>query len=255
MVNKKNIESWLEEKDYFEFSKLLEIDENPLSITLGYMSDNEVNKYNRVKILPVEVKEWKYNKSKMFFPSESTDIRNVEFDTSSTNSINLKFIHSFAEILLKCKQFETEELSAIEIRPKLNFNETWVTLSAPPQQLVTPSQWLKNLKERKFDASFRMYGGEPKEVHSIAENYTGYCISKNDRINENPVGVFVSAAKSTIESMYLILQCQDNKSYDLWIELIDIFSEIENSKISIGDISFNKKIWKSQYLNQYKERL
>lgn len=254
IVNKKNIETWLEEMDYFEFSRLLEINHNPLSITLGYLSD-EVNIYNRVRITPTEVKNWKYKETKKFFPSETTEIRQIELDKGIDDIFKLRLIHSFTEIQLECEQFETEEITPIEIKSKLNFNETWVTLTAPPQKLIKPEEWLEILKQRQFDVSFRFYGGEPKDVKLIVEDYTGFCISKNNRIRENPTGIFISAAKSTSDSMYYIFECQDSKSYDLWIELIDIFSEIENSRIMIGSVIFNKKVWKNQFVNQYKRRL
>jgi hypothetical protein len=114
---------------------------------------------------------------------------------------------------------------------------------------------LKILKERQFDVSFRLYGGEPKDVNLVPEDYTGYFLAKNDRIKENVTGIFISAAKSASNSMYNIFECQDSKSYDLWIELIDVFSEIENSEIMIGDVLINKYIWKNQLAKQYKIRL
>ena len=255
IIDNNNIETWLDEMDYFEFSKLLGVNHNPLSITLGYPSEDIIGNYNRIRITPTDVKNWKYKETKKFFPSERTDLRQIDLVKEVDNIINLRFIHSFAEVRLECKQFETEELNPIEIKPKLNFNETWVTLSAPPQNLITPSEWVEILKERKFDTSFRLYGGEPKDVTRILGDYTGYCIAKNCRIKENLTGIFISAAKSNNEGMYYIFECQDGESYDLWIELIDIFSEIENSTIMIGSVTFNNKLWKNQFLNQYKIRL
>jgi hypothetical protein len=255
IIDNNNIESWLDEMDYFEFSKLLGVKHNPLSITLGYPSEDIIGKYNRIRITPIDVKKWKYKETKKFFPSEKTDIRQIDLVKGIDNIINLRFIHSFAEIHLECKLFETEELSPIEIKPKLNFNETWVTLSAPFKKLIKPSEWVEILKQRQFDISFRLYGGEPRDVNLVPEDYTGYFLSKNDRIRENLSGIFISAAKSSSNSMYCIFECQDAKSYDLWIELIDVFSEIENSEIMIGDVIINKISWKNQYANQFKSRL
>lgn len=254
-IDSNNIETWLNEMDYFEFSKLLVVNNNPLTIILGYPSEEIIGKYNRIRISPIDVKKWKYKETKKFFPSETTDIRQIDLVKEIDNIIKLRFIHSFAEVQLECKQFETEELSPIEIKPKLNFNETWVTLSAPNKNLIKPTEWLKILKERHFDVSFRLYGGEPKDDNLVPEDYTGYFLAKNDRIKESLTGIFISAAKSSNNSMYNILECQDSKSYDLWIELIDVFSEIENSEIMIGDVIINKMIWKSQLVNQYKTRL
>lgn len=255
IIDKDNIETWLDEMDYFEFSKLLGVNHNPLSITLGYPSEDTGGKYNRIKITPIVVKNWKYKETKKFFPSENTDIRQIDLVKSIDNNIELRFIHSFTVVQLECKKFETEELIPVEIKPKLNFNETRVTLAAPTKELIKPSEWMEILKGRQFNVSFRLYGGEPKDVNLIPEDYTGYFISKNDRIKENLTGIFVSAAKSANNSMYNIFECQDSKSYDLWIELIDIFSEIENSEIMIADVIINKKIWKNQFLNQYKSGL
>jgi hypothetical protein len=255
LIDISNIETWLDKMDYFEFSKLLGVNHNPLSITLGYQSEDVGGKFNRIRITPIDVKHWKYKETKKFFPSETTDIRQIDLVKDIDDIIKLRFIHSFAEVQLECKQFETNELPPVEIKPILNFNETWVTLSAPNKKLIKPLEWLEILKQRQFDVSFRLYGGEPKDVNLVPEDYTGYFISKNDRINENLTGIFISAAKSTSNSMYNIFECQDSKSYDLWIELIDIFSEIENSEIMIGDVIINNKIWKNQFANQYKRRL
>lgn len=255
IINNNNIETWLNEMDYFEFSKLLGVIHNPLSITLGYPSEDILGKYNRIRITPTDVKNWKYKETKKFFPSETTDLRQIDLVKGGDNLINLHFIHSFAEVQLECKQFGIEELDPIEIKPKLNFNETWVTLSAPSKKLIKPAEWVGILKQRQFDISFRLFGGEPKDVNLVPEDYTGYFLSKNDRIKENLSGIFISAAKSSSNSMYIIFECQDNKSYDLWIEIIDFFSEIENSEIMIGDVVINKKSWKNQFLNQYKSRL
>lgn len=254
-IDNKNIETWLTKMDYFEFSKLLGVNNNPLTIILGYPSEDIIGKYNRIRIRPIDVKKWKYKETKKFFPSETTDIRQIDLVKEIDNIINLRFVHSFAEVQLECKEFETEELSPIEIKPKLNFNETWVTLSAPNNNLIKPTEWLKILKERQFDVSFRLYGGEPKDVNSVSEDYTGYFLSKNDRIKECLTGIFISAAKSSSNSMYCIFECQDANSYDLWIELIDVFSEIENSQIMIGDVIINKKSWKNQFANHFKARL
>lgn len=255
MKNIENIETWLEEMDYFEFSKLLEIQENPLSITLGFMHENDINLYNRIIIKPKEITNWQYNKSKKFFPSESTEIRQVELIDNPSSNINIKFVHSYSEIILECKSFEVENISPIKIKPKLRFNESWVTLSAPPQIAIKPIFWLKELKKRSINAVFRMYGDVAKDIKNIPEDYTGYCIAKHDRLNDNPTGIFISASKSNSESMYVILQCQDEESYDLWIELIDVFSELDKSTISIGDVNFNQTTWRNNYKNEYQKRL
>lgn len=97
--------------DYFEFSKLLVVNNNPLTIILGYPSEEIIGKYNRIRISPIDVKKWKYKEIKKFFPSETTDIRQIDLVKEIDNIIKLRFIHSFAEVQLECKQFETEELS------------------------------------------------------------------------------------------------------------------------------------------------
>ena len=250
-----NIKAWMLEMDYFEFSKLLELEHNPLTITLGFHSDHSYEVYNRIRITPINVKHWIYPKTKKFFPSEATDIRQIDLLEDEGNIIKLRFIHSFSEIYLECQAIKIDDLMPIEIKPKLKFNETRVSLSTPNKKLFRPVEWLYFLKQRNFDASFRIYGGEPKDIESIPEDYTGYCISKNNRIKENLSGIFISIAKSSDNSSDIIFECQDPESYDLWIELIDIFSEIENSNIMIGDVQINNGQWKKQLYRQYKKGL
>ena len=106
IIDNNNIETWLDEMDYFEFSKLLGVNHNPLSITLGYPSEDIIGNYNRIRITPTDVKNWKYKETKKFFPSETTDIRQIDLVKGIDNIINLRFKHSFAEVHLECKQFE-----------------------------------------------------------------------------------------------------------------------------------------------------
>lgn len=204
MKNRENIKSWLEEMDYFEFSILLEVEEDPLSITLGYSHQDDIKLYNRVKLIPKNIENWTFNKSKKFFPSATTEIRHVELLDNSSSNIHLKLVHSFNEVILECQATEFEELTPIAITPKLRFNETWVTLSLPPQQSIEPKYWLETLSDKKIQASFRLYGGEAKEIDKIATNYTGYSIAKDDRLKHNPTGIFVSASKTTTESTYVL---------------------------------------------------
>lgn len=117
--------------------------------------------------------------------------------------------------------------------------------------MIKPQYWLENLTIRKFNASFRMFGDKAKSPEQISDNYTGYCIAKNDRLEEHPTGIFISACKVNDESMYLILECQDAKSYDLWIELIDIFSEISGASIQLGEVILNKTLWKNRIKREY----
>jgi hypothetical protein len=56
-IDSNNIENWLNEMDYFEFSKLLGVTNNPLTIILGYPSEDIIGKYNRIRISPIEVKK------------------------------------------------------------------------------------------------------------------------------------------------------------------------------------------------------
>ena len=247
-MNKIDFQKWLADKDHLEYSILLEIQDRPLKITLGVQPDDliEEGQLERFVLTPLNVSSWT-------FEPTNTEIRLVEINTSNP-LIELTFFQSMTSFQLVCEQIEVKKISCIQKSRSLNFNETSVTLSLPPQPLISPHFWLKKLEALNMDCCFRYFGGEAINLKKIKEDYSGYFLIRRSRIKESPRGVFISTSKSNSDSMFLILDCQDPKSYELWIKMITIVSYLKNAQIMIDEQIMDGEFWRQNMEKEYKKK-
>ena len=61
------------------------------------------------------------------------------------------------EIHLECREIAVTQLDPAEKETLLSYNETWVTLSAPPQALLSPAFWIEALAEKGMQCCFRYF--------------------------------------------------------------------------------------------------
>lgn len=255
-MNKNTFLEWMEEMDYLQSARLVAVHDNPLEIRIAYpfydgMVVDGVDVYRQFILRPQATTKWTYKPTKRFFASPNTEINMAELHESSPK-IDLIFFHDIKDVRLICESIEIEEVEPIPIESGLTYNETSVGLSASLPAVLSPAFWLEEITARDIEACFRYYGGEELSLDKIPEDYSGYFLARKSRLSASHTGIFIGMSAPRNGRIYVGLECHDAPSYDLWVNLISIFSKLPDASVSIGKITMSGKEWVEKYEPRYR---
>lgn len=246
------LEEWIEENNYFEEGHILQIESNPLAITVGYMVEGnyEVNTERSIltyKITPSKVLKWNYSPEE-FTPSEDAYIDGIE-PLKVEKGIALQF-QVPPEFQLVAESFTISDPKIIKSTFKPWLSDREIFAEAPMDHIPKPNYWKEKLRESGHDIVFRYYMGEGKQPDEIPyPDYSGYFIQLANKIRDTKEGIFIKHISIHNGVVKMAFVKQDNHLEDVWESLKKIIADIPEVQISCGNCKFSGDEWKQQNSN------
>jgi hypothetical protein len=242
----KELDSWLSENFYFEDGYVLQIEEDPLNIIVGYDIKASYEAYSEKQILPfmvipAGVEEWNFDRE-VIPVGDRNHIESIE-PVEVDNGVCIEFATP-AVFRLRSKSLVVEQQNVIRTvcRPWVSNSEIFIKvgLSFVPRAEF----WKCELERFGHNISFRYYGGDSKELEKVPyPNYEGYYIQLSDRIKSTTKGIFFFHVRIDSGQLYLALRNDDDVLRRVWQDLTLILAAYPNTTIKCGNCRFTGSEW------------
>lgn len=239
------LDQWLEENNYFEDGHILQINLDPLAITVGYNIKGNFQAHSEREILPFKItpnKIMKWEPSEHLVPSEDHYIEGIE-PLDMDPGIGLQFLVPPLTILV-AESLTVEDLPIIKTTFKPWLSTHSIFAKAPLHEIPKPAFWQQRLKEAGYEVVFRYYAGEGKRPEELPLNYTGYFIQLAERIDETQEGIFIEFMSLENQEVSLGFSRRDPTLDSVWLSLTAIVADIPDVIISCGNCKFSGGEWK-----------
>ncbi|MDE5491038.1 metallophosphoesterase [Elizabethkingia meningoseptica] len=253
--NYSELNNWLLENYDFEESMVLEVNENPIEITIGQIisGNHEANtemQITRFKIIPSEVFEFTFDKQTMF-PGEKYGLEEI-IPLEPEFGIGLQFnsykINGYKSFKLLASEIKIEKLETLKtvFKPWVSNDEMYITSTL--QEIPKPAFWIEKLAQNGFRTGFRYYAGQEKPVDKVPyPDYQGYFIQLKEKIDTTEKGLFfkhVSIDNGNLNITIYNSQIPEN----MWHCMTKILSDFQGVIIYSGNCKFSGEGWK-EYLH------
>lgn len=243
------IEHWLSENGYFEDGYILQVESNPVSITVGYTTKGDYRAHSEHHILPFKIVPSgiiEISPLTLLEPSEIYCIEAIE-PLEASQGVGIRIIISpYFDIVANAFTITQEELIKTTRKPWINPDK--ICAQFPFDAIPTPAFWKEKFREYGFDIAFRYYGGTIKQPEEVpCPNYMGYFIQAADMINETIQGMLISHITSRNGIVSLSFEKRDEEIEDknnqarsnaLWEVLVKILFSLPKVMITSGNCEF-----------------
>lgn len=237
------LDSWLNENNYFEDGSVPQITLDPLVISvedtegIGYKAYSKLT-HKTFTITPINVIEWTCYE----IPSSDHCIEEVG-PVKVDKGVSLKIPYPLIQLTAEAFQISGPKISHSIVEPELDNERISIEtkLPSPP----TPAFWIEQFKNAGFDIVFRYYKGVEKPVDEVPyPNYTGYFFQLRDSLNESSGGIFIGNVRSKDEKVWMQFSYKEQKLQKAWVYLTSILADFPDVKLACGNLELTCGDWK-----------
>lgn len=245
--NYKELNHWLEKNNYFEDGQILQIDLNPLVITIGYMIEgnyvaNTEKSILSFKITPHNILEWTFS-FKDCIPSEDCYIECITaLEVDKCVALELMLPPS---LLLVAESLTISDSEIVKTTFKPWISPTYISVKAPIIFIPRPDFWIEKLQNLGHDVKFRYFSGEGKQPEQIPyPNYSGYFIQLTDNIRDSQMGIFIESLLIQNDIVIMSFSNRDRSLDNVWTSMSVVLADLPHVEISCGNCKFTGEEWK-----------
>ncbi len=246
ITERNKLESWLDQNYWFEdgFISKIEQKSNELIITVGFQLKGtyvagEPMTIKEFDLKPKQINSWTFSDS-VFKPSYNSCIEGLNL---VENDFGIRF-ETYNVFELTCKSIDISEPRVIETFTKPWMSETEIFISAFIDSIPRPDYWIKNFEQRSINIGLRVYGDKIKETAKIPyPDYSGFFIQRQDRINKNDSGIFISSITENGREISFSFELQDFELKKEWNVLYNIIANFNGLNVTCGNVNFNQSEW------------
>jgi len=249
----KALQEWLKGNDWFQDSRVLELNPRPESslnpmpseVTIdiasyagGDHNENSKRMWRVFRLRATGIDEYRLEAGGTI--SEEHWSEGVEI-LDSQSPISLRFDLPGA-LTLRCAQITVEERPQFveTVKPWLSDWEVSARISSG--SVPTPKEWLGLFKRHNQSPSWRTYGSESRPAHNVPEkDYEGWFLQAPDGQQERQ-GIFFFSCKPQAQGFSVHLQNQ-GASRVLWRAAMNILGEFKDVEIKCGNRKFSGTDW------------
>jgi hypothetical protein len=244
--DRNKLESWLDQNYWFEngFISKIEQDSNDLIITVGFQINGtyvagEPMTIKEFDLKPKGINNWTFSESG-FNPSYDSCIERLDI---VENDFGIRF-ETPSVFELSCESIDISEPREIDTLTKPWLSKREIFISATIDSIPKPDFWINSFMQYSTNVGFRIYGDKIKETDKIPyPDYCGFFIQRPDRIKENDKGIFIKSITQLGRDLHISFELDDTELKTEWNILSKIISDLNELKVTCGNVSFNQNEW------------